>query len=329
MLRWESDRTNSMKPVEIATCFLMAAALSTGAAFGQAYPSKPIRFLVGYGAGGAADVATRLIAPRMAEAFGQPVVVDNRPGAGSLIATQLLAQSRPDGYTLMMVNISFGANPALYTRRTYDPVKDFVPVAHVDVMPNVLLVPLALPVKSAGELIALARARPGALNHAHSGIGSAGYLIFESLKHDTRIDVVHLPYQSGPQVLSAVIANEAQLGFLTIPTSLSLVKAGRARPLAVTTLKRVAALPDVPTISETVLPDFEVNEWHGVLAPAGTPKEIVARLSREINRALAIPDVRERLSGLGAEPTGGPPEKMAAFVRAEFARWKKVLKPVE
>src|SRR5262245_4757747 len=272
---------------------------------GQAYPGKPIRFLVGYGAGGAADVAARLVAPRLAEALGQPIVVDNRPGAGSLIATQLLAQSRPDGYTIMMVNASFGANPALYAKRTYDPVKDFAPVAHVDVMPNVLLVPLALPVKSAGELIALARAKPGTLNYAHSGIGSVAYLIAESLKYDTRIQVVHIGYQSGPQVLSAVIAGEAHFGFLTIPTSLSLVKAGRVRPLAVTTLKRFSALPDVPTISETVSPDFEVNEWHGVLAPAGTRKDVVAALNKEVNRALSVPEVRERLSTLGAEWTGG------------------------
>jgi tripartite-type tricarboxylate transporter receptor subunit TctC len=264
----------------------------------------------------------------MADTFGQPVVVDNRPGAGSLIATNLLAQARPDGYTIMMVNVSFGANPALYSKPTYDPLKDFVPVAHVDVVPNALLVPPAFPVRSAAELIAMARAKPGQLNHAHAGTGSAGYLIAESLKHDTRIDVVHIPYQSGPQALSAVIANEAHMVFVTIPTALSLVKAGRVRALAVTSLKRAATLPDVPTISETVLPDFEVNEWHGVLAPAGTSKEIVAMLNKEINRALTIPEVRERLSGLGAEPTGGPPEKMAAFVRTEAARWKKVLKPV-
>jgi tripartite-type tricarboxylate transporter receptor subunit TctC len=313
---------------DIAACILMVAGFAGGAACGQPYPYKPIRFLVGYGAGGAADVAARLVAPRMSEAFGQPVVVDNRPGAGSLIGTNLLAQSRPDGYTIMMANISFGANPALYSKPTYDPVKDFVSIVHVDVVPNALLVPLTLPARSAGELIASARARPGQFNHAHAGIGSAGYLIAETLKHDTRIDVVHIPYQSGPQALSAVIANEAHMVFVTIPSALSLVKAGRVRALAVTSLKRAPTLPDVPTISETVLPDFEVNEWHGVLAPAGTPKEVVVMLNKEINRALAIPEVRERLSGLGAEPTGGTPEKMAAFVRAEFARWKKVLKPV-
>ena len=317
-----------IRTMAVVAC-LPAAGLIPGTAPAQAYPSKPIRFIVGYGAGGSADVATRLVAPRIADALGQPVVVDNRPGAGSIIATTLVAQSRPDGYTILMANVSFGANPALYTKPTYDPLKDFASVVHVDVVPNALLVPLALPVKSAGELIALARAKPGQLNHAHAGIGSAGYLIAESLKHDTRIDVVHIPYQSGPQALSAVIANEAHLGFVTIPSALSLVKAGRVKALAVTSLKRAPALPDVPTIAESVLPGFEVNEWHGVLAPAGTPKEIVATLNREINRALSVPEVRERLSGLGADATGGGPEAMTAFVRTEAARWRKVLKPVE
>jgi tripartite-type tricarboxylate transporter receptor subunit TctC len=308
---------------------LLAIAIMPGTVSGQGYPNKPIRFIVGYGAGGSADVATRLVAPRVAEALGQPVVVDNRPGAGSIIATTLVAQSRPDGYTILMANVSFAANPALYAKATYDPLRDFSAIVHVDVVPNALLVPLALPVKSAAELIALAKSKPGQLNHAHAGIGSAGYLIAESLKHETRIDVVHLPYQSGPQALSAVIANEAHLGFVTIPSALSLVKAGRVRALAVTSLKRAATLPDVPTIAEEVLPGFEVNEWHGVLAPAGIPKETVATLNREINRALGVAEVRERLSALGADATGGPPEAMTAFVKAEAARWRKVLKPIE
>jgi len=298
-------------------------------AVAQPYPSRPIRFVLGYGAGGSADIAARLLGPRMADAFGQPVVVDNRPGAGSIIATSLVAQSRPDGYTIFMANVSFGANPSLYTRRTYDPMKDFEPVAHVDIVPNALLVPVAFPVKSAAELIALARDKPGQLNHAHAGLGSAGYLIAESLKHDTRINVVHIGYQSGPQALAAVVAGEAQLVFVTLPSAQSLMKTGRVRALAVSSLKRAATLPDVPTLAETVLPGFEVNEWHGVLAPAGTPRDVVAALNREINRALAVPEVRERLATLGAEPTGGTPEQMAAFVRTEAERWRKVLKPIE
>ncbi|MBM3358052.1 MAG: tripartite tricarboxylate transporter substrate binding protein [Betaproteobacteria bacterium] len=318
-----------LTPLAAAACIATATGLSSATASGQAYPNKPIRFFVGYAAGGAADVVTRLIAPRLAETFGQPVVVDNRPGAGSMIATGLLAQARPDGYTIMMANVSFGANSALHRKLSYDALKDIVSVAHVDVIPNALLVPLTLPVRSAGELIALAKSKPGTLNHAHAGIGSAGYLIAESVKFNTGINVVHIPYQSGPQALAAVIGGEAQLGFVTIPSALSLVKAGRVRALAVTSLKRAATLPDVPTIAESVLPGFEVNEWHGVLAPAGTPKAVIAALNREINAALMVPAVRERLSSLGAEATGGTPETMAGFVKTEIERWKKVLKPVD
>lgn len=192
-----------------------------------------------------------------------------------------------------------------------------------------MLVPVTLAVQSAAELIALAKSKPGQLNHAHAGIGSAGYLIAESLRFETGIDFVHIPYQSGPQALAAVIAGEAQIGFVTIPSALALVKAGRVRAVAVTSLKRAATLPDVPTIAESVLPGFEVNEWHGVLAPAGTPKEIITRINREINRALEAPAVRERLSSLGAVPTGGTPEQMAAFIKDEVERWKKVLKPID
>ena len=315
-----------------ATCQLLVPsllAILAASAPAQTYPYKPIRFVVGYGAGGAADVATRLLSPRMADAFGQPVVVDNRPGAGSIIATTLVAQARADGYTVFMANVSFGANPALYTRRTYDPLNDFAPIAHVDVVPNALAVPTGSPVKSAAELIALARDKPGQLNHAHAGIGSAGYLIAESMKYETKIDVVNIGYQSGPQALGAVVANQAHMVFVTLPSAQSLMKAGRVRALAVTSLKRAATLPDVPTLAETVLPGFEVNEWHGVLAPAGTPREVIAILNREINRALSDPEVRNRLANLGAEPTGGTPQEMAAFVKAEAGRWRKVLKPVE
>jgi len=225
--------------------------------------------------------------------------------------------------------VSFGANPALYTRRTYDPLKDFAPIAHVDIVPNALAVPVAFPVKSAAELIALARDKPGYLNHAHAGIGSAGYLIAESLKHETRIDVVHIGYQSGPQALGAVVAGQAHMVFVTLPSAQSLMKAGRVRALAVTSLKRAATLPDVPTLAETVLPGFAVNEWHGVLAPAGTPAQIISVLNREINRALADPEVRNRLSSLGAEITGGTPQQMSEFVKTEAERWRRVLKPVE
>lgn len=301
----------------------------SGIASGQTYPNRPIRLLVGYGVGGAADIIGRMIAPRLVEKLGQQVVVDNRPGAGSIIATELLARSSADGYTIMLANVSFGANPALHSKLSYNALKDFVPVGLVDVMPNVLLVHPSVPVRSVSELIAFANSKPGQLNHAHAGIGSAGYLIAETLQYDARVNVVHIPYQSGAQAMGAVLAGEAHIVFVTVPTTLSYLKTGRVRVLAVTSAKRSAALPETPTIAETVLPGFAVNEWHGVLAPIGTHKEIVLTLNREINRVLTIPEVRERLASLGAEPTGSTPEQMADFVRAEIERWKKVLKPID
>lgn len=300
---------------------------SSVAAHGQSYPTKPVRLLLGYGAGGAADIVARVIAPRVGEKLGQQV--NNRPGAGSIIATELLAKAPADGYTIMLANVSFGANSALRSKLSYNPLKDFAPVGLVSVMPNVLVVHPSLPARSVKDLVALAKSRPGELNHAHAGIGSAGYLVAETLQYDTKINVVHVPYQSGAQAIGAVLTGEAQLIFVTVPTAISYLKAGRVRALAVTSAKRSTALPDIPTIAETSVPGFVVNEWHGVLAPAGTPKEIVLTLNREISGVLSIPEVRERLASLGAEVNGSSPEQMTDFVRAEMERWRKVLKPID
>jgi tripartite-type tricarboxylate transporter receptor subunit TctC len=318
-----------VKYFAVAACTMATGAGFPGGAIAQTYPDKPIRVLVGYAAGGASDTAARVIAPRFAERLGQQVVVDNRPGAGTVVATTLLAQARPDGYTIMMTNSAFGANPALHSKLSYDAQKDFVAVGLLATVPNVLIVIPSLPVKSAADLVTLARSKPGAINHAHSGSGSSGYLASEVFKYDTRIDFVQVPYQGGPQTLGALMANEAQMAFLSVSTSLPLIQSGKVRALAVTSARRNAALPDVPAIAEGVVPGFEVNDWHGVIAPAGTPKEIVNRLNDEINRALTLPEVRTRLSNIGAEPAGGPPEKMAELVRAELVRWKKVLKPLD
>ena len=311
--------------------FLITAAIIAccGDAIAQTFPSRPIRLLIGYGAGGAADIVARVMAPRLSEKLGQQIVVDNRPGAGSIIATELLARSNADGYTLMLANVSFGANPALHSRLAYNALRDFEPVGLVTVMPNVLVVHPSVTAKSPAEFIALARSKPGQLNHAHAGIGSAGYLIAETLQYDAGIRVVHISYQSGAQAVGAVLAGEAHFIFVTVPTTLSYLKSGRIRVLAVTSAKRSAALPDTPTLAESVVPGFVVNEWHGVLTPRGTPKQIVQRLNSEVNSVLAIPEVGERLASLGAEPSAGTPQQMAEFVKAENDRWKKVLKPVD
>jgi tripartite-type tricarboxylate transporter receptor subunit TctC len=316
-----------------AAIALLSASVMCGAwlesALAQTYPDKPVRLLVGYAAGGASDTAARVLAPRLSEKLAQQFVVDNRPGAGTVVATSALAQARADGHTLMMTNSAFGANPALHSKLAYDALKDFVSVGLLATVPNVLIVIASLPVKSPGDLIALVRSRPGYINHAHSGAGSSGYLASEVFKYDARINFVQIPYQGGPQTLGALMGGEAHMAFLSVSTSLPLVQSGKVRALAVTSIKRNAAMPDVPTVAETVVPGFEVNDWHGVIAPAGTPKEIVLTLNREMNRALALPDVKARLATIGAEPAGGTPEKMGALVRAEIGRWKSILKPVD
>ena len=315
--------------VALACLVVVATAIGAGDAASQTYPNRPIRLLLGYGAGGAADIVARVIAPRLSEKLGQQFVVDNRPGAGSIIATELLARSTADGYTVMLANASFGANPALHSKLSYNALRDFEHVGLVTVMPNVLVVHPTVAAKSPAELIALAKSKPGQLNHAHAGIGSAGYLVAETLQHDAGIKVVNVPYQSGAQAVGAVLAGEAHLIFVTVPTTLSFIKTGKIRVLAVTSARRSPALPDTPTLAETVAPGFAVNEWHGMLAPRGTPKHVVQLLNKELNAALTIPEVKERLGNLGAETNPGTPERMTEFVKAESERWKKVLKPVD
>ena len=306
----------------IAICLVWAAHVAA-----QPYPSRPIRYIVPYAAGGATDIMTRALSPRLSEYLGQQIVVDNRPGAGAIIGTSLLAKATADGYTLMMAEIAHGANPALHSKLPYDTERDFAPVTLVALLPTILVVPPSLPVKTVGELIALARSRPGQLNYSSSGIGSANFLAAELFKSETGVDVVHVPYQGGGQAVTALLSGQAQMLFVTIPPALQHVKAGRLRALAVTGSKRVATLPDVPSISEAGLPGLEVYLWVGTLAPAGTPAPIIAKLNREIVRVLQDPEVRERISNLGAEIVGGGPEQLARYIKAEIARWRKTIKP--
>ena len=306
----------------IAICLVWAAHVAA-----QPYPSRPIRYIVPYAAGGATDIMTRALSPRLSEYLGQQIVVDNRPGAGAIIGTSLLAKATADGYTLMMAEIAHGANPALHSKLPYDTERDFAPVTLVALLPTILVVPPSLPVKTVGELIALARSRPGQLNYSSSGIGSANFLAAELFKSETGVDVVHVPYQGGGQAVTALLSGQAQMLFVTIPPALQHVKAGRLRALAVTGSKRVATLPDVPSISEAGLPGLEVYLWVGTLAPAGTPAPIIAKLNGEIVRVLQDPEVRERISNLGAEIVGGGPEQLARYIKAEIARWRKTIKP--
>ncbi|HTO51513.1 MAG TPA: tripartite tricarboxylate transporter substrate binding protein [Burkholderiales bacterium] len=302
-------------------------ALAT-AAFAQPYPSKPIRFVVPFPPGGPLDIMGRAIAQKLADVWGQPVVVDNRPGAGGGIGAEIVAKSPGDGYTLLMGAVSTHAiNPSLYAKVPYDPQKDFVPVALVAQVPNILVVNPSLPVQSVKELIDYARAKPGALSFGSGSTGSTGHLAGELFKTMAGVDMVHIPYKGGAPAMQDLLAGQTQLMFDNLANALPQVKAGKLRALAVTTLKRAPTLPDLPTVAESGLPGFDLTTWFGVFVPAGTPRETVAKLNAEIVKALASKDLADRLAAMGAAPPeNNTPESFAAFVRAEAAKYAQVVK---
>ncbi len=294
----------------------------------QNYPSKPIRLVVPYPPGGPLDIMARAIGQKLTEAWHQPVVVDNRAGAGGNIGADLVAKSPADGYTLLMGAVATHAiNPTLYGKLTYDPVKDFTPVALVAQVPNILVVNPSVPAKSVKELIEFARARPGYLNFGSGSTGSTGHLAGELFKTMAGVQMVHIPYKGGAPAMADLLAGQVQLMFDNLANALPNVRAGRLRALAVTTLARSQAMPDLPTIAESGLPGFDLTTWFGLMVPAGTPPEIVVRLNKEIVRALNAKDMRERLDKMGTEPPpNNTPEHFAAFIRTEAAKYAKVVK---
>jgi tripartite-type tricarboxylate transporter receptor subunit TctC len=318
------------------TTFLFACALIgvvAGGAWaqtaGQSYPNKPVRMIVPYAAGGGVDIMARLLAPKLSDSLAQQVVVDNRAGGGAIIGTDLVAKSAPDGYTTLMANPAHAANPALHARLPYDTLKNFSAVGLIALSSSILVVHPSLPVKSVRELVALAKSRPGKLNYASGGVGSAIYLTMELFRSATGIDIVHIPYKGAAPALSEVIGGQVPMMFITTPSSLPHVNAGRLRVLAVSSAKRHVLLPDVPTVAESGYPGFENTDWYGVLVPAATPANIVARLNAEINRALTLPDVRERILALGSEVGGGTPEQLDERIKTEVRRWAKVLRTID
>ena len=299
----------------------------SAAGSGAGYPSKPIRFIAPNLPGGPTDILARLIGQKLSESWGQSVIVENRAGAGGNIGTEMAARSPSDGYTLVTGNnATFGANMSLYQRLGFDPVKDFAPVVLVATQPNILVVHPSLPVSSVRSLIALAKARPGELNYSGSGVGAAAHLAAELFKTMTRTNIVHVPYKSAAPALTALIAGQTQLMFATSLSVTPHVTANRLRAMAVTTARRSRLMPELPTIAEAGVPGFEATTWHGVLVPAGTPAAIVDRLNSEINRILQLPDVRERLTTLGAEIVGGTAREFADHIRREIPKWAKVVK---
>jgi len=303
---------------------LLAACASTAGA--QPYPSKPIRMIVPFPTGGGTDFIARLLAQRMTEAWGQQVVVENRPGASMMIGSEIVAKAPPDGYTLIMSSINHTINPSLYPRIPYDTMKDFAPVTLVATSPLVLVVHPSVPARSVKELIALARTRKGQLNYASSGSGGPLHLAGELFKTMAGIEMSHIPYKgSGPAELD-LIGGHVHALFAGPVSSSPHIKAGRMRALGVTSPKRSVAFPDLPTIAEAGLPGYDAYTWWGVLAPANTPRDIVMKLNGEIARIVALPDIRPKLESQGGEPATGTPEQFARQIEAEIVKWAKVVK---
>lgn len=300
--------------------------LPTEEAAAQSYPKKPIHFMVAFPAGGGVDILARAIGQKLSETWSVPVVVENRPGAGGSIGTQLVAKAPPDGYTITLGTLGTHAvNVSLYKHLPYHPIRDFSPVIFVSAAPNLLAVHPSLPVASVKDLIKLARSKPGEINYASSGNGGPPHLAAELFKSMVDVDIVHVPYKGGPPAVAAVVAGEASLAFGTMLTTLPSVKGGKLRPLGVTGSKRSPVLPRLPTIAEAGVPGYEAVAWYGVLVPAGTPGEIISRLNEEISRILKDPEITRRLSAEGAEFKGGSPQRFAAHIRTEIDKWAKVI----
>ena len=304
---------------------ITAALPSIAAGMAQDYPTKPIRMLVGFPAGSSLDSAARVVSGKLSELLLQNVIVDNRAGAAGNIAAEIVARARPDGYTLLMgANGALAINPALYDKLPFDPVKDFAPVSKVVDAANVLVVNAASPASSVENLIAIVKS--GSLLGGSSGVGSPGHLAIELFNMMAGTKIVHVAYKGSAPALLDIIAGNIQLTFATAATAVPLMRAGRIKGLGVTTLKRSTVLPELPTISESGLPGFEVSGWYGVLAPAGTPRSIINRLNAEIVKALQMPDVRQNLSAQSFDISPSSPEQFAAFIKSEIQKWGKAVK---
>jgi tripartite-type tricarboxylate transporter receptor subunit TctC len=304
-------------------CLLVAAAAAPVSA--QSYPVKPIRIVVPFAPGGPNDILARLLGQRLSAAWGQQAIVDNRPGGGTVIGTDLVAKSPPDGYTLLMVSTSHAANPTLMAKLPFDTLRDFAPVIQAVSNPNLLVVHPSVPARNVKELIAVARARPGEIAYASGGTGSATHLAGELLRLSAGVSMTHVPYKGASPATVDLISGQVSWMFGTILPTLPHVKSGKLRAIAVSGAKRSAVLPELATVAETV-PGFEASSWYGVFAPAGTPAEIITRLNQEMARGLNAPDVRERLAREGTDVVAGSPEAFGNLFRAEVVKWGKVIK---
>lgn len=315
-----------MKLLRYLASTLLVCLPLAAAAQASDFPTKAIRIVVPFPPGGATDAAARLVAVKMAEHWGQPVLVDNRAGAGGNVGSDLVAKSPADGYTLVMgVTGSHAINTSLYTKMPYDPVADFVAISQVAVVPNVLVVHPSVPAKNLAELMALAKKEPGKLNYASLGNGTAAHLGMEMLKSEAGVDIAHVPYKGSAPAVSDLLAGQVQMMVDGLPSALPHVKAGKLRAIALTSLHRAPSLPDLPTIAETY-PGFYADAWSGLFAPKGTPQPVVDKLSAEVQRILKLPEVRDKLAALGAEPVGSTQKEFTAHVKKEIDKWAKVVK---
>jgi tripartite-type tricarboxylate transporter receptor subunit TctC len=311
--------------IKVAFAVGLALAIPAAASADQ-YPSRTIHLVVGFPPGGINDIVARLIAPKMSETLGQTVIVENRPGAGGTIGADYVARSEPDGYTLMLGSVSnLAMASALYKSLPYDSTKDFAPVALVATSPNIMVVNPALPVHSVKDLIKLAKEKPGTINYASAGIGTSNHLTVELLKVMTGTDIVHVPFNGDTPAVTAVLANQVPMMFPTLPVALPYIKAGKLRAIAVSSAKRSALLPDVPTVAESgKLPKFAVSVWVGIVAPAKTPQPIIDKLNAAIRKAAEAPDSRTKLAKLGVEPATDTSAEFGSYIAAETKQWSKV-----
>ena len=309
-------------PAAIAAALTLLPCL----AHAQAWPQKAVRIIVPQSPGGSTDAMARLLAARLGEALGHAVLIDNRPGAGSLVGTELAVRASPDGYTTLVVSSSITINPSMHAKLSFDPQRDLAPITQLSAFPNVLVANIGFPAKSVQDLVAQAKSRPGQVAYSSAGSGTGTHLSAELFKNLTGIDLLHVPYKGGGPSVNALLAGEAQVSFATLPSVLSQVRASRLRPLGVTTTRRSFALPDVPTIAEAGIAGYEHVQWIGFLAPAGTPGPVIARLNAEAVRAVHSPELKPALASEGAEPVGNTPQQFAAIIRSETQRIAQVVR---
>jgi tripartite-type tricarboxylate transporter receptor subunit TctC len=302
------------------------AAFVVTSATAQNYPARPIRMIVPFAPGGGGDIVGRLLAQKMSEGLGKPLVIDNRGGAGGTIGTELAVKALADGYTVLLGNVGpLALSPSLYPQLTYDAVRDLAPVSMVASFPNVLVANISLPARSIQELVALIKSRRGKMNFGSAGTGTSTHLAAELFKAVARLDIVHVPYKGGAAALTDVIAGQVAYYFGSLPSSLPLARAGKVQALAVTSLRRSSAAPEIPTIAESGYPGFETAAWYGVLVPIGTPRDIVMRLNRATIAALGAAEVKERLVQEGSEPMGSSPAQFGAYIKSEIEKWSQVV----